>query len=54
MPYTSTGPAMVNILAARPRTRPSVLNSMAGAATALAKPVMGTNVPAPACLAMLS
>lgn len=23
MPYTSTGPAMVNILAARPRTRPS-------------------------------
>ena len=54
MPYTSTGPAIMNILAPKPVTRPSLLNSMAGEATALAKPVMGTSVPAPACLAMLS
>ena len=33
---------------------PSVWNSTAGAAMALAKPVMGTRVPAPACLAMSS
>ena len=46
-----TGPAMVNILTAVPATKPSVLNSRAGAATELAKPVIGTSVPAPACLA---
>ena len=33
-----TGPAMVNILAPVPKTRPSVLNSMAALTTALAKP----------------
>ena len=45
---------MVNIFAATPSTMPSVLNSTAGAAMALANPVMGTRVPAPACLAMSS
>ena len=49
-----TGPAMVKILAPSPKTNPSDLNSMAGDATALANPVMGTNVPAPACFAKLS
>ena len=43
-----TGPAMMNIFAPVPSTRPSVLNSMAALTTALAKPVMGTRVPAPA------
>ena len=37
-----------------PRMTPSVLNSTAGATTALAKPVMGTRVPAPANFAMSS
>ena len=54
MPYTSTGPAMINILAAIPSTSPSLLNSMAGETMEFANPVMGTKVPAPACLAMLS
>ena len=48
VPYTMTGPAMVNILAPVPSTRPSALNSMAALTTALAKPVMGTSDPAPA------
>ena len=43
-----TGPAMRNILAPVPGTRPSALNSMAALTTALAKPVMGTSDPAPA------
>lgn len=47
VPYTITGPAMVNILAPVPSTRPSALNSMAALTTALAKPVMGTSDPAP-------
>ena len=44
---------MVNILEAMPpeATIPSLLNSMAGATTELAKPVTGTSVPAPAYLA---
>ena len=42
------GPAMRNILAPVPVTRPSALNSMAALTTALAKPVMGTSDPAPA------
>ncbi len=45
---------MTNILAATPKTNPSLLNSSAGDTTALAKPVIGTRVPAPACLAILS
>ena len=48
MPNTITGPATVNILTAVPVTMPSARKSMAGEATALAKPVMGTSVPAPA------
>ena len=49
-----TGPAIVNILAAMPVTKPSALNSMAGETTAFAKPVIGTIVPAPAIFAMSS
>ena len=45
---------MVNIFAAVPRIRPSVLNSTAGAVTALANPVMGNRVPAPAYFARSS
>ena len=37
-----------------PVTKPSALNSMAGETTALAKPVIGTIVPAPAIFAMSS
>ena len=54
MPYTITGPAIMNIFAAVPNIKPSVLNSSAGATTELAKPVMGTKVPAPPCFAILS
>ena len=54
MPYTSTGPAMEKSLAPRPLTKPSDLNSSAGDTMELAKPVMGTSVPAPACWAILS
>ena len=39
---------MVNIFAPTPNMKPSVLNSTAVAATAIAKPVIGTSVPAPA------
>ena len=45
---------MVNSLAPRPKMKPSLLNSMAAEATALANPVMGTRVPAPANLAIRS
>ena len=45
---------MVNIFTPTPRTQPSVLNSIAGETTALANPVMGTRVPPPPNLAMLS
>ena len=37
-----------------PVTKPSLLNSRAGDTIALEKPVMGTKVPAPARLAMVS
>lgn len=47
IPYKITGPAMVKILHPIPNTCPSFLNSMAGAATLLANPVIGTNAPAP-------
>lgn len=52
MPNTSTGPAILNILAPMPNTCPSALNSIAGDTIELEKPVMGTNVPAPANLAI--
>ena len=42
---------MMNIFAPTPETSPSLRNSMAGETTALAKPVMGTRVPAPALAA---
>ena len=37
-----------------PSTRPSLLNSIAGDTIELANPVIGTIVPAPACLASFS
>ena len=54
VPNKITGPHTVNILAPTPRTYPSERESIAGDATALAKPVMGSSVPAPARLAILS
>ena len=45
---------MRNIFAVVPGIKPSLLNSIAGAVTALEKPVIGTRVPAPANLASLS
>lgn len=48
VPNTMTGPATVNIFTAVPVIRPSARKSTAGDTTALAKPVMGTSVPAPA------
>ena len=45
--------AMVNILAPTPFTQFSLLKSMAGDTTALAKPVIGTSVPAPPNRAIL-
>lgn len=45
VPKTMTGPAIMNILAAVPVMKPSLLNSRAGETTAFAKPVMGTRVP---------
>ena len=44
----------MNIFAPIPVTWPSLLNSIAGATMEFAKPVIGTSVPAPACLAILS
>ena len=54
VPKTMTGPAIVNIFAQVPGMRPSRLNSSAGATTELAKPVIGTSVPAPAKRAISS
>ena len=48
IPYTSTGPATVNIFAPTPITYPSDLYSIAGDTMELAKPVIGTSEPAPA------
>lgn len=53
MPNTITGPAIMNIFAPIPNTCPSLLNSIAGAVIELENPVIGTIVPAPACLAIL-
>ena len=41
MPYTSTGPAITNSFAPRPRISPSLLNYIAGETMAFAKPVIG-------------
>ena len=49
-----TGPATVKSLAPTPVTSPSERASMAVEATAFAKPVMGTRVPAPANFAISS
>ena len=51
IPYKITGPAIVKILQPIPKTCPSFLYSIAGAATELAKPVIGTSAPAPPHLA---
>ena len=45
---------MVKIFAPTPSTKPSLLNSIAGEVMAFEKPVIGTNVPAPATFAILS
>ena len=42
----------MNILAPIPKICPSLLNSIAGAVIEFEKPVIGTIVPAPACLAI--
>ena len=42
IPYTRTGPAIVNIFAATPKINPSFLNSIAGDTTAFENPVIGT------------
>lgn len=52
VPNTMTGPATTNIFDAMPVMKPSLLKSMAGETTELAKPVIGTSVPAPAKRAM--
>ena len=54
MPYSITGPAIVNIFAPTPKIYPSLLVSIAGETTAFANPVIGTNVPAPQYFAILS
>ena len=54
MPYTNTGPAIINIFALNPSTWPSLLNSIAGETIELENPVIGTSVPAPAIFAILS
>ena len=54
IPKRITGPATVKIFAPTPRITPSLRESMASLVTAFEKPVTGTRVPAPACLAMLS
>lgn len=48
IPYTSTGPATVNIFAPTPITYPSDLYSIAGDTIEFANPVIGTRVPPPA------
>ena len=40
VPKTMTGPAIMNILAAVPVMKPSLLNSRAGETTAFAKPMI--------------
>ena len=53
IPKTSTGPAIVNILAPTPIIYPSDLYSIAGATIEFANPVIGTKEPAPANLPIL-
>ena len=52
IPYNITGPAIVKIFAPTPKTKPSDLNSIAGAATLFANPVIGTRQPAPPTFAI--
>ena len=53
IPYTSTGPAIVNIFAPTPIIYPSDLYSIAGEMIEFANPVIGTRDPAPANLPIL-
>ena len=48
IPYTNTGPAILNKLAPTPKTNPSLLYSIAGDTIELANPVIGIIDPAPA------
>ena len=54
VPYNNTGPATVKIFDPTPTISPSLFVSRAGETTALANPVTGTKVPAPATRAILS
>lgn len=54
MPYTITGPAIENICLCRAENETFVFPFKCGDTTLFAKPVIGTIVPAPACLAILS
>ena len=54
IPLTITGPATKYILEDNPNIIPSFLNSIAVLETALANPVIGIIVPAPAMLPILS
>ena len=48
IPYTRTGPAILNRFAPTPNTYPSLLNSIAGDTIEFANPVIGIIDPAPA------
>ena len=48
IPYTNTGPAILNKFAPTPVTYPSFLNSIAGDTIEFANPVIGIIDPAPA------
>ena len=54
IPYTNTGPAILNKFAPTPITYPSFLNSIAGDTIEFAKPVIGIIDPAPALLPIRS
>ena len=54
IPYTNTGPAILNKFAPTPVTYPSFLNSIAGDTIEFAKPVIGIIDPAPALLPIRS
>ena len=54
LPYTITGPAIVNILEATPVINPSLFASIEGDETELEKPVIGTKAPPPPNFAILS
>lgn len=54
MPFTTTGPTIVNIFTLVPKISPSVLYSIDALDMAFANPVIGKNEPAPPLLAITS